>query len=94
MGDAEKPIFGTMKITIDPDRRCDEMEFDLNLEAIAERQGCSVNDLRTVEAQFLLLGEKWLMTAGASSGALLGVTLCCGVTAGVLFRRRKRGVAV
>ena len=93
LGDPEKQIFGTMKVKIDGDRLCDEMEFDLDLKAIAERQGCTVNELRTIEARFGRFGD-WITISGASSGALLGVTLCCGVTAGVLFRRRKRGGAV
>lgn len=92
LGDPEKPIFGTMKVTIDENRIRDEMEFDLDLKAIAECQGCTVNDLRTIEARFGRFGD-WITISGASSGALLGVTLCCGMTAGVLFRRKKRGGA-
>lgn len=90
MGESDRQVFGTMKVTIDPERRCDEMEFELDLEAIAARQNCSVGDLKTIEAQFGRLGQKWIGISGASSGALLGVPLCCAATAGVLFRRRKR----
>jgi hypothetical protein len=93
LGDPERQVFGTMKVTVDENRLCDEMEFDLDLEAVAERQGCTVNDLRTIEARFGRFGS-WITISGASSGALLGVTLCCGVTAGTLFRRRKRGGAL
>lgn len=92
LGDPEKQIFGTMKVKIDENRLRDEMEFDLDLKAIAERQGCTVNELRTIEARFGRFGD-WITISGASSGGLLGVTLCCGVTAGALFRRRKRGGA-
>lgn len=90
LGDPDRKVFGTMKVTVDEDWLCDEMEFELDLKAVAESQGRSVNDLRTIEARFGRFGD-WITISGASSGALLGVTLCCGVTAGTLLRRRKRG---
>ena len=93
LGDGGGPqIFGTMKVTVDPNRQCDEMEFELDLEALAQRQNCDVSDYKVIEGSFGRFGG-WITIAGASSGAYLGVAVSCGAVAGVLFWRKKRGAA-
>lgn len=71
-------------------RRKDECEFYLDLEKAAEKLNCDASDFKRIDAQFGRLGQQWITTAGASSGAWLGLILCVGVTAAVLVRQKKK----
>lgn len=82
--------YGKMIVTI-KDGKQDECEFYLDLEKVAEKLGCDASDFKQIEAQFKRIGTQWLTTAGASSGAWLGLILCVGVTAGVLVYEKKKG---
>ena len=68
----------------------DECEFYLDLEKVAKKFGCDASDFKRIDAQFGRLGQQWITTAGASSGAWLGLILCVGVTAGVLVYQKKK----
>lgn len=70
-------IYGKMIMVIDG--VSDEMEFYLDLEKIADKLGCDVSDFKVIDAQFPGLGYEWITTAGASSGALLGLFICLAV---------------
>ena len=80
--------YGKMIVTIKDGK--DECEFYLNLEKVAEKLNCDASDFKRIDAQFGRLGQQWITTAGASSGAWLGLILCVGVTAGVLVRQKKK----
>ena len=67
-------IFGKMTIAING--VCDEMEFYLDLEKIADKLGCDASDFKVIDAHFSQIGHEWITTAGASSGAWLGLFLC------------------
>ena len=60
------------------------------LEKAAEKLNCDASDFKRIDAQFGRLGQQWITTAGASSGAWLGLILCVGVTAAVLVRQKKK----
>lgn len=51
----------------------DECEFYLDLEKVADKLGCDASDFKQIDAQFGRLGQQWITTAGASSGAWLGL---------------------
>lgn len=80
--------YGKMIVTIKDGK--DECEFYLNLEKVAEKLNCDASDFKRIDAQFGRLGQQWITTAGASSGAWLGLILCVGVTAAVLVRQKKK----
>lgn len=82
--------YGKMTITVKNGVQ-DECEFYLDLEKIAKKFGCDASDFKRIDAQFGRLGQQWITTAGASSGAWLGLILCVGVTAGVLVYQKKKG---
>ena len=90
-GDKGK-LYGKMMVTItDTSREC---EFYLELDQVAEKLGCSPEEFKVIKAQFGRIGQQWLITAGASSGALLGVFICLASVAGVLgFRKIRKGTA-
>ncbi len=85
--DADK-WYGKMVITVKDGK--DECEFYLDLEKVADKLGCDASDFKQIDAQFGRLGQQWITTAGASSGAWLGLVLCVGVTAGVLIHQKKK----
>lgn len=68
----------------------DECEFYLDLELIAKKLGCDASDFKQIDGQFGRLGQQWVTTAGASSGAWLGLGICILVTGGVLIRQNKK----
>ena len=80
--------YGKITITIREGR--DECEFYLDLEKVAAKLGCDVSDFKQIDAQFGRLGQQWITTAGASSGAWLGLVLCIGVTVGVLIHKGRK----
>ena len=82
--------YGKMTITVKNGVQ-DECEFYLDLEKVAKKFGCDASDFKRIDAQFGRLGQQWITTAGASSGAWLGLILCVGVTAGVLLYQKKKG---
>lgn len=90
--DLRENAFGTMKITVNGYK--DQMEFELDLEKVADYIDADVNDLKEIEAQFGRLGQEWLYIAGTSTGPWLGAALCLGVVgAGWLNLSKKRKTA-
>ena len=80
-------MYGKMMITIsDTGREC---EFYLDLDAIAEKLGCNAEEFKVIKAQFGRIGQQWLVTAGASSGAYAGV-LACVATVAVVWGIQKK----
>ncbi len=84
-------IYGKMFVTVkNGEYGKNECEFSLELEKIAQKLGCDASDFKQIDAQFIKLGTQWITTAGASSGAWLGLILCIGVTVGVLVHQKKK----
>lgn len=73
--------FGTVKITVNGEK--DEIEFELDLEKVAEYIGCSSEDFQLIEAQFGKLGQQWFSLAGTPTGAWMGIGLCLATVGGV-----------
>lgn len=81
-------MYGKMMITVtDVGIEC---EFYLELDAVAAKLGYSPQEFKVLKAKFGRVGGEWLITAGASSGALVGVLACTGSVAAVLGIRKKR----
>lgn len=81
--------YGKMTITVGSNR--DECEFYFDLDKVAQKLGCDVSDFKQISAQFGRLGQEWINTAGASSGAWLGLFICIAGTCGVVVYKKKKG---
>lgn len=82
-------VYGRMKVTVRDGK--DEMEFEMDLEKVAERFDMDASDIKVVQAQYGRLGQQWITYAGASSGPWAGVALCCAVAGSpILYRKRKK----
>lgn len=88
----ENAVYGQMAITVGPSK--DEMEYWIDIAAMAKKFNMEADNIKTLSAQYRRIGEKWLMTAGTSTGPLLGVALCASVAAcGVIRRKRQEAGA-
>lgn len=91
-------FFGKMKITVSGDR--DECEWQMDIQTLANylrrnAEGTDIlkidpSDIKTISVRYGELGDKWITTAGTSTGPIVGIILCLGVVGGVLLYRRKR----
>lgn len=81
--------YGKMNITVGSNR--DECEFYIDLDKAAQKFGCDVSDFKQISAQFGRMGQQWINTAGASSGAWLGLFICIAGTCGVVVYKKKKG---
>ncbi len=81
-------LYGKMHVTVG-DRR-DEMEFEMDLIALAEKFGIKASDIKLIEARFGRIGQQWISTAGTSTGTWLGIGACLAVTGGVLLHEKRR----
>ncbi len=81
--------YGKMTMTLSATKN--ECEYYLDLEKIADKFHCDASDFKRIDAQYKRLGLEWVTTAGASSGAWLGLLICIGVCAGVYVYRKKKG---
>lgn len=81
--------YGKMIVTVGSNR--DECEFYFDLDKVAQKLGCDVSDFKQISAQFDRLGQEWINTAGASSGAWLGLFICIAGTCGVVVYKKKKG---
>lgn len=83
-------VYGRMFITVTEFKH--ECEFYLDLEKVAELLGCDATDFKVIQARFGRIGDEWITTAGASSGAYMGILICCAFAGGVLiWKKRKVG---
>ena len=81
--------YGKMTITVGSNR--DECEFYFDIDKVAQKLGCDVSDFKQISAQFGRMGQQWINTAGASSGAWLGLFICIAATCGVVVYKKKKG---
>ena len=81
-------LYGKMHVTVG-DRR-DEMEFEMDLIALAEKFGIKASDIKLIEARFGRIGQQWISTAGTSTGTWLGIGACLAVTGGMLLHEKRR----
>lgn len=91
-------FFGKMKITVSGDR--DECEWKMDVPTLANylrhnAEGTNIltidpSDIKTISVHYGELGDKWITTAGTSTGPIVGIILCFGVVGGVLLYRKKR----
>lgn len=69
----------------------DECEFIIDLRRWLISLDVNVSDFKQIDAQFGRLGQQWVTTAGASTGAWLGLCICVLITVGVLVYQKKKG---
>ncbi|MCR4584544.1 MAG: hypothetical protein K5686_02365 [Lachnospiraceae bacterium] len=81
-------VYGKMMITKTASR--DEAEWYLELGKIADLFGLQETDMQLLEVKYERIGDKWLQTAGASSGPVAGILLSMAVAGGALILRKKK----
>ncbi len=96
--DADAPVFGSMYLTVrktaDGVPVSDEMEFRVDMKRLAAHFDMDVTDMKLIQAQYINIGTEWVSIAGASTGAVMGISLCGLSVLGVLwYRKRKCRVA-
>lgn len=87
VNDADR-IYGKMHMTLRESYH--EMEYYLDLEKIADKLQCDVDALKMIEVMYARIGQQWLATAGADTGAWLGIMLCVLVVWVYLLRVLKK----
>lgn len=83
-------IYGHMYMTIGASK--DDMEFNLDLELVAQKFGMDADDIKTVEAQWGRIGQQWVSAAGTSTGTWLGLLICfaaVGISAQAAKRKKR-----
>ncbi len=84
-------VYGEMVITIKRDANGiarEEAEFYLDTEALAKYNGMDANSLSTVSVNFHRIGDKWLTSAGTSTGPWTGLAICLIPTALIFYRKK------
>lgn len=90
LGDPARPKLGTMKVTING--YCDEMELELDMEAVAEYLHLTEEEMKTVEIQYGRLGQLWIAASGTSSGPWLWLLVILPGCAAIWYAmNRKKG---
>lgn len=79
-------IYGKAYIRISPSG-C-EMEFELDIETLAEKFGLNADELKFFGAKFQSIGGQWVTCAGVSSGPWMGVAISGLAVVFVLLRKR------
>ncbi len=83
-------IYGRMRIT--KGDISDEAEWKLDLGLIAEHFGLEETDLQVLEVRYERIGDKWLQTAGASTGPVAGILLSMAAAGSVMVLQRRKKV--
>ena len=86
--DEDAPVYGRIYVTVNASD--DEMEFRLDLNKVAAHLEMDVTDMKTIQAQYINIGNEWVSIAGTSTGAVGGIIVCLSLVAAVLFRQKKR----
>ncbi|MDD6194113.1 MAG: hypothetical protein PUB19_04330 [Lachnospiraceae bacterium] len=82
-------LYGHMFVTVGAS--ADDMEFEMDLELVAKKFGMDASDIKTIEGQWIRIGEKWIATAGTSTGTWAGLLICfAGVGGAALIQRKRR----
>ena len=83
-------VYGKAYIRITPSH-C-EMEFELNIETLADKFGLGADELKFFGVKFQSIGGQWVTCAGVSTGPWIGVGISGMIVFGVLLRRRIRSI--
>ena len=81
-------IYGRMRIA--KSDISDEAEWKMDLGLIAEKFGLEETDLQVLEVRYERIGDKWLQTAGASTGPAAGILLSMATAGSVIVLQRRR----
>ena len=83
-------IYGRMRIA--KSDISDEAEWKLDLGLIAEKFGLEETDLQVLEVRYERIGDKWLQTAGASTGPVAGILLSMTAAGSAIVLQRRKNV--
>lgn len=98
INDVGAPVYGRMYLTVrktaDGTALSDEVEYQVDLEKLAEHFQMDASDMKMIQAQYINIGYEWISIAGTSTGAVMGISLCgLTVLAVLLYRKKKIKVA-
>ncbi len=85
-------LYGDGYITRTPDSY--DIEFEIDIEMLANKAGIEPNDIKTINAQFIRLGDQWVTTAGTSTGTFLGILLCLATVSGSYIFKKKKAMRI
>lgn len=92
--DKDVPIYGRMYLTVRQDAEgkpiSDEMEYEIDMKKLAKHFQMDTKDMKVVQAQYINIGTEWVTTAGTSTGAAMGISLCAMTVLAVLFYRKRK----
>lgn len=92
--DEDAPVYGKMYLTVRKSGTgksiSDEMEYEMDLTKLAEHFGLDETDIKMVQAQYVNIGGEWVSVGGTSTGAVMGISICGLVVAGVLMYRKRK----
>lgn len=74
LDDEDLPVYGKIKLTVGKTK--DEVEYQVDLEKVAEHFDMDAKDFKLIQAQYINIGTEWVSIAGTSTGAPWGVALC------------------
>lgn len=85
-------MYGKMYLTVNQTAEgksvSDEVEYQVDLEKLADHFGIDASDMKLIQAQYINIGQEWVSIAGTSTGTWLGLVLC-GLSVLAVFGYRK-----
>ena len=60
------------------------------MKKLAKHFQMDTKDMKVVQAQYINIGTEWVTTAGTSTGAAMGISLCAMTVLAVLFYRKRK----
>lgn len=92
VSDKDAPVYGKMYLTVNQTAEgksvSDEVEYQVDLEKLADHFGIDASDMKLIQAQYINIGQEWVSIAGTSTGTWLGLVLC-GLSVLAVFGYRK-----
>ncbi|MCI8371777.1 MAG: hypothetical protein HFI75_05160 [Lachnospiraceae bacterium] len=89
-----KVCLTTSDIVEGASRTCDQMEWEMDQEKLAKVIGVPADSMKEYASKYHRIGQNWYTASGGSTGAVMGISICCLVVLGVLvYRKRKTKVA-
>lgn len=79
-------IYG--RATVEIGASTDQMEFEIYIDALANKFDLEINDVQVFCARFGEIGSQWVTCAGTSTGTWIGIALCVLVVVFVLLGRK------
>lgn len=92
ISDENAPIYGKMHVTVKEGGS--EMEYTIDLEKLAQHFDMDANDMKMIQANYIVIGSEWISIAGTSTAPVMGIVVCgIPVLAALWYRKKKARVA-